>query len=73
MFHRSLNTSFPLMRQKPPFALDTPTITSKRTIGTDHTMTRHHNPNGIRPVSKANRPDRGRPADLLRKLTVRNR
>jgi hypothetical protein len=54
------------MVQEPALALKPAAISRQRTVGSNHPMTRHNNPNRVGSIGQANGPDRGWPADSLR-------
>lgn len=60
------------MFEQPGVALDTIAITGKRTIGSDHTMTRHDGSNRICTIGQTNSPNSCRPTNLFGKLRIRN-
>jgi hypothetical protein len=69
-FHR-LCIGFVL--QKPGLALDTAAIAREGTIGSYHTMTRHHDANRVCAIGRTNGPDRRRSTNMLGELRVRDR
>jgi hypothetical protein len=58
------------MFQKPPLAFHTSSVTGKRSIGSDHPVTGHNNPDGIGAVRKTNGSHSSGTADPLGELCV---
>src|SRR5260370_15986714 len=61
------------MFQEPSLAFHTSAVAGEGAIGSDDTVTRHHNPDGIWAVGQTDCPDCGWPADLFGEFRIRDR